>query len=56
MTMPKIKTAAGAIAWERVRDTDAIVRNNIDITKVNMNEIRRKKKKFPGCRFKFVMK
>jgi hypothetical protein len=56
MIIARIKTAAGAIAWERVRDTEAIVRNNIDMTKVNMKDIKTKKKKFPGCRFKLTMK
>jgi hypothetical protein len=52
MTIANINTAAGAIACDRVRDTEAIVRNNMDITNVNMKEINKKKKKFPGCLFK----
>lgn len=56
MTMAKIKTAAGAMAWERVLETDAMVRNNMDMVNVRMNEMRAKKKKFPGWRFRFVMK
>jgi len=48
--------AAGAIACERVRDTDAIVLNSIDITNVNMKDIRTKKKKFPACLFRLTMK
>ena len=56
MTIARIKTAAGAMAWERVLETEAMVRNNIDMTKVNMNEISRKKKKLPGFRLRLVMK
>ena len=54
--MAKIKTAAGAMAWDSVRETDAMVRNNIDMTRVKTNEISRKKKKLPGCRFRLTMK
>ena len=56
MTMPRIKTAAGAMAWERVLETEAMVRNNMDITRVNIKDIKRKKKKFPGCRLRLTMK
>ena len=56
MTIARIKTAAGAIAWDKVRETEAIVRKSMDMTRVNVNDIRIKKKKFPGCRFKLTMK
>ena len=56
MTMPRIKTAAGAIACDKVLLTEAIVLNSIDMTRVNIKEISRKKKKFPGCLLRFVMK
>ncbi len=56
MTIARIKTAAGAIACDKVRETEAMVRNSIDMTKVSVNEIRMKKKKFPGWRFKLTMK
>lgn len=54
--MARIRIAAGAIACDRVRETEAMVRNNIDITIVNMKDIKRKKKKFPGFRFRLTMK
>lgn len=54
--IPRIKIAAGAKACERVRETEAIDRNNMDMTKVNMKDIRTKKKKFPGWRLRLDMK
>lgn len=56
MTMARIKIAAGANAWLRVLETDAIVRKSMLMTKVRKNEMSRKKKKAPGSRLKFVMK
>ena len=51
-----MRMAAGAKAWTREREQAAIERKNMDMTSVNVKEIRMKKKKFPGSRRRFVMK
>jgi hypothetical protein len=56
ITRARISNAAGAKAWERVLETEAIVRKSIDMVNVRTNEMRRKKKKFPGSLRKFDMK
>jgi len=48
--------AAGASACESVRETEAMVRNIIDMHKVRENVISRKKKKAPGSLRRFVKK
>ena len=48
--------AAGAMAPGRVRETEATVRNTMDMTKVVRNAVNRKKKNAPGSRLKFVRK
>ena len=56
MTIARIRTAVGAMACASVRDTDAIVRNNIDMAISRMNEMRKKKKNAPGVRLRFIIK
>ena len=54
--MARIKMPAGANACAKLRETEAMKRNNIDIVSVNVNEIKRKKKKAPGSRRRLTMK
>lgn len=56
MTRPTITIAAGAMAWEMVRDEAPIVRNIIDMVSVHVKEKRKKMKKWPGVRRRLVIK
>lgn len=48
--------AAGAMACDSVRETEAIVRNSMLITKVVMKLMNMKKKKAPTSRLRSTMK
>jgi hypothetical protein len=56
MTNDKTMIEAGTMAPANDRDNDAMVRKIMDMVRTVKNEIRRKKKKAPGSRFRFVMK
>ena len=56
MTVARIKSAAGAMACESVRETEAIVRKNMLIVRTIMKEMNQKKKNAPGVRRRLTMK
>ena len=56
MIIAMIKTAVGTRASIRDLETEPIVLKSILITKVIVKEIRKKKKKAPGSRLRFVRK
>ncbi len=56
MTRIRIRMAAGTIAWDSVRDEEAIVLKIIDMVMTVKKVNRRKKKNAPGVRLRFVMK
>src|SRR5215510_13805525 len=51
-----MKIDAGTMAWAKVLDTAPIVRKIWDMVKVVVMEKRKKTKKWPGDRRRFVMK
>lgn len=56
MIKPRTSKAAGTIACDIVRDTDAIVRNRLDVTIVPRKETKRKKNRGPASRRRFAMR
>lgn len=56
MIKPSTSKAAGTIACDVVRDTDAIVRNRLDVTIVLRKATKRKKKMGPASRRRFAMR
>jgi hypothetical protein len=56
VTIARMMIAAGAIACESVRDTEAIVLNNMDMTSVEMKLTKTKKKNGPGSRRRLAIK
>ena len=55
-TRARIKTAAGAIACERLRDREAILRKTMDMVSTHMKLNRKKTKKWPASRRRLVIK
>lgn len=56
MIIARMKTAEGANACARVRETEAMVRKNMDMANVRKNVIKTKKKNAPGSLRRPVMK
>lgn len=56
MIRPRTSNAAGTIACDMVRETDAIVRNRLDVTIVLRKATRRKKNMGPASRRRFAMR
>ncbi len=56
MIKPRTSKAAGTIACDMVRDTDAIVRKRLEVTIVLRKATKRKKNKGPASRRRFAMR
>jgi hypothetical protein len=56
MIKPRTSKAAGTIARDMVRETDAIVRNRLDVTTVLRKATKRKKNRGPASRRRFAMR